>query len=123
MEQAVQEGGDRGGVAEQLPPVLARTVRGEQRRRPLIAAHDDLQEILGRGLGQLPHPEIVEDQERDRGDGGQVRLAGALELGVGELLEQQMGFAIEDAVALLYGGEANRLGEVALAGAARPPAG
>jgi hypothetical protein len=34
MEQAIEEGVDGCGVAEELPPVLDGTVRGDERRRP-----------------------------------------------------------------------------------------
>ena len=42
-----------------------------------------VEEIFGRALWEPPHPEIV-DQQRDRRGVSQVRLTGALELGVGE---------------------------------------
>src|SRR6266511_445779 len=66
------------------------------------------------------HAEVVDEQERDGGDVREVVLAGAGELGVGEFLEQDVGLAIEDAVALLDHGEANGLREMALARARRP---
>ena len=47
----------------------------------------------------------------------EIRLAGAVERGVGDLLEQRVGLAIDDAIALLDRGAADRLGEMALAGA------
>ena len=43
------------------------------------------------------------------GDLREVGLARAGELGVGELLEEPMGLAVEDAMALLDRGEADRL--------------
>jgi hypothetical protein len=42
--------------AEQLAPVVDRTVRCEQRADALVAAHDELEEVLGGG-GDLPHAE------------------------------------------------------------------
>jgi len=47
----------------------------------------------------------------------QVGLARPLELGIREFVEEDVGLAVEDAVALLNDGEADRLREVALAGA------
>ena len=49
----------------------------------------------------------------------EVVLARAVERGVGELFEQHVRLAVEDAVALLDGGAADGLREVALAGAGR----
>src|SRR5881628_1295325 len=39
MEQAVEHGGDGGRIDEELAPVLDGTIRNEQRRGPLVAAH------------------------------------------------------------------------------------
>ena len=85
-----------------------------------IATHHDLQEVLGRGVGQPPHPEVVNEEQRDGGDLRDVLLAGAGELRIGEFLEEDVGLPVEDAMALLDHGEADRLGQVALAGAGRP---
>ena len=119
MEQAIEHGADRGGVAEQLPPVVDGTIRRDERRHPFISAHDDLEEIFGGGVRKLPHPEVIDDQERHGGELRERVLAPAGELRLGEILEQDMGLAIEHAVALLDGGEADRLSEVALPGAGR----
>jgi hypothetical protein len=91
VEQAVQEGRDGGGVPEELAPVLDGAIRGDERRCPLIPAHDDLEEILGRRLRQLPHGEVVDDQERDRRDVGEVtagRGAGSLVAEAGKALRK-----------------------------------
>ena len=119
MEQPIEQRGDGGGVAEQLAPVVDGSVRRQQRRGALVAAHDELQQILGGGVRQLPHAEVVDDQQRHGGEIGEVVLAGAVERGVGDLLEQRVRLAVEDAIALLDRGAADGLGEVALAGAWR----
>ena len=64
MEQPIEQRGDGGGVAEQLAPVVDGSIRSEQCRRPLVAAHDDLQEILGGGVRQFAHAEVVDDEQR-----------------------------------------------------------
>ena len=91
VEQAIEHRGDGGGVAEQLAPVLDGAVRGDERRGALVAAHDDLEEVLGRRWRELAHAEVVDDEQRDRRDVREVVLAGAVELGVGELLERGRG--------------------------------
>jgi hypothetical protein len=63
VEETIQQRGDGGGVAEELPPVFHGTVRCDQRRGALVAAHDDLEEILGRGVREPAHAEIVNEQE------------------------------------------------------------
>ena len=60
MEEAVEHGGHRSAVTEELSPVLHRTIGSQQGAGPLIAAHDDLQEVLGGGGGEFAHAEIIE---------------------------------------------------------------
>ena len=81
--------------------------------------HHEFQEVLGGRLRELPHPEIVDDEQRDGRDVGDVLLAGAGELGLGEVVEERMRFAVEDAVALLDHREADGLDQVALAATGR----
>ena len=64
MQQAVEHGGDGGDVAEQFSPVFDGTVRSQQCAGALVAAHDDLQQILGRGQRQLAHAEVIDDEQR-----------------------------------------------------------
>ena len=42
VAEAVEHGGDGCAVAEQFSPVLDRSVRGDQRARAFVTAHDDL---------------------------------------------------------------------------------
>jgi len=42
VEKAVGHSGDDRAVAEQFSPVLDRSVRGDQRARAFVTAHDDL---------------------------------------------------------------------------------
>ena len=70
-------------------------------------------------MRQLAHAEVVDDQQRHGRQVGEEGLARAVERGVGEFLEQRVRFAIDDAIALLDRGAADRLGEMALAGARR----
>ena len=120
MEQAIEQRRDGGGVAEQLPPVFDRSVRGEDRGGPLVAAHDQLEQVLGRGVGRLAHAEVVDDEQGHAGQLGQIVLASLGECRLGELLKERVGFAVDDAVALLDRGAADGLGEMALAGTWRP---
>src|SRR5690606_15891448 len=120
VEQSGEEGAGGGVVAEDLAPVLDRAVGGEDGRGTLVAAHDDFEDVLAGGGGQLAHAEVVEDEERDRRDGLDVALAFARELGVGQLLEEDVRLTVEHTVALLDDSQADGLGEVALAGAGRP---
>jgi hypothetical protein len=50
MKQAIEHGAHCGHIAKQLAPVLDRAIGGQQGAAALIAAHDDLQQILGGGV-------------------------------------------------------------------------
>ena len=115
VEQAIEERGDGGGVAEELAPIVDRPIRCQQRRRAFVAAHDDLQQVFGRGVWEFPDAEVVDDEQRDGGQLGEEILAGPIERGVRHLFEQRMGFPIGDAMALVDRRPADRLGEMTLA--------
>src|SRR6266849_9090662 len=67
MQQAVEHGADSGNITEQFAPVLDRAVGSEQRTEALVAPHDDFQQILGGGVRQLAHAEVVDDEQRHGG--------------------------------------------------------
>jgi hypothetical protein len=67
-----------------------------------------------RRVTQLPHPEVVDDEQRDGGELGEEGLARAVERGIGQVFQQQMGLPVEHAMALENGGPAQRLGEMLL---------
>jgi len=103
VEEPIEERGDGGGIAQELAPVFHRAVGRDERGGALVAAHDDLEEILGGGVGELAHVEIVDDEQRDGGELGEVGLTGAA-----ELVEERVGFTVEDAMAPLEDREADR---------------
>jgi hypothetical protein len=70
-------------------------------------------------MRQPPHAQVVDDEERHGREPGDDVLPRAVERGVGEFLQQYVGLPRANAVALEDSGAANRLGEVALAGAGR----
>ena len=59
VEQTIEQGRDGGGVAQELAPVVHGAIRSDQRGRFFVAAYDDLEEILGRRVRELPHGEII----------------------------------------------------------------
>jgi hypothetical protein len=83
----------------------------------LIAAHHDLQQILGGGHRQLAHAEIVDDEQRHRSQQFHVLFAGSIDGRFRQVIEQFVGFAIKHAIALLNGGLSDGLGKMAFPGA------
>jgi len=62
MEKPIEQCGDGRGVAEQLAPIIDRSIRGQQRRGAFIASHDQLEQVFGGGVGELAHAEVVDDE-------------------------------------------------------------
>ena len=71
-------------------------------------------------MWELPHPEVIDDQQRHGRGGRRDTFWRAIERGIGDLVDQRIGFAIDDTVALLGGAAAQRLREMAFAGPGRP---
>jgi len=64
VKKTVEHGADRGGIPEQLTPVLNRPIRSHQRAGPLVASHNEFEQFLGRRQRELAHAEIVEEEQR-----------------------------------------------------------
>ena len=119
VEEPVEQRGHGRRVAEQFAPVVDGAIGREDGRGALVAPHDELQQILGRRRWQFPHPETIDDQERDGAECREDLLARAIERGVGQLFEEQMRFAVLHAMALLDGRLAERLRQVTFPAAGR----
>lgn len=63
MNEAVDGGERHGGIGEDLLPCAEGLVGGDQRRPPLIAGADELEQHTGLGLVLGDVGEIVEDQQ------------------------------------------------------------
>jgi hypothetical protein len=61
MQQAIEHGTGGGHIAEQFAPMFHRAIRSQQRAKSLVAAHHNFQQILGGGVWQLAHAEVVEN--------------------------------------------------------------
>jgi hypothetical protein len=102
VQEAIEHGADRRGVSQQLAPILHRAIGSNQRTGTLVVAQDNFQEFFGRSQGQLAHALVIDDEQGDgRGQAFQVLFTAPVECGVGEFIEQSVGFAIEDARAVL----------------------
>ena len=67
--------------------------------------------VLGGDGWELAHAEVVDDEQRDGGEVREGGLAGPGELRIGGLVDERVGLAVEDAMALLDG-HAGGLSEV-----------
>lgn len=119
MQKAVEHGADSSNITKQFAPVFDGTIRCQQRAKTLVAAHDDFEQILGSRVWQLAHSKIVDDEQRNCGDRFHVLFTCAVGVGIGQFVEQNMGFAIQHFIPLQNGGLANGLGQMAFAGAGR----
>jgi len=119
VQEAVEDGGGGGDVADELAPFFEWTVGGHERRAQLVAAHDDLEEVFA-GLGrELFDAHVVDDEQVAL----EVALHGALVFLVESVLAQ-VGEDVEDgAVEDDFAGfdefVSDGLGDVAFADAGR----
>ena len=114
-EEAIENRGRRGHVAEEDAPILRRPIRRDQRRRRFVTPHKDLEEVLGRIRGELLHAEVFEDEEIDAREllDEIAALAGGFRLGeVGREIE---GAAHERASAGANRADGDRGGDVRFA--------
>src|SRR5208283_4154600 len=112
VQQAVEHGGNGGAVAEQLAPVLNRTIRGQQCAGAFVATHDDLQQFFSGRQRQFAHSEIVDDQQGHGGQQLHVLFTRAVQGSVGQIFQQRVRFPIEHAVALQDDGVSDGLGKM-----------
>ena len=90
------------------------------RLSPFVAGGDELEEQVG-GLGfEGDVADLVDDQQRDAAEAGELVLEAAGVVGVGEAGDPLGGGGERDAVAGLAGPDAQPGGQVGLAGAGRP---
>ncbi len=92
MEQAVEQRGDGGGIAEQLSPVLDRSIRGEQRGNRLVVTVGGVVHDM-RAHGTLEHG--VNDTGEPSTGGRPISVAAAFENGVHKLRPEGMPITVE----------------------------
>ena len=92
-----------------FPPIVHRSVRGQERGRAFVAPHDQFEEVLGRGVRQLAHAEMIDDEQWHRRQLREVVFAGTGERRLGQFFEQRVGLAVDDAIPLENRGAADRL--------------
>ena len=105
--------------AQQSGPVVEGPVGGEDGGGLLVAGHEDVGQFVAGVGGELSEEEIVEQEQVGAAYLGS-ELAEVAELtGLGDVLDELVGLAIEDLEAALDGGGSEGFGNVALAGAGR----
>ncbi len=104
VKEAVKHGADRRRIPQQLAPVIYRTIRSHHRAGSFVAAHNMFEQFFGGGQGELAHAEVINNGQRDGGQRFQTFFAGAVERGVGDLFQEGVSFAVEDAIPLLDDG-------------------
>ena len=115
MKEAVQDRRRGGVVAEEFSPILQQAIGGDQRTfSGGVAVEDDVQQIV-RGLLRhlLAEKQVIDDQEIGFGE-ELVDLFSPFELsGLEEVLEEGVGFTVDDLVAGFDGGVGDGFGDVA----------
>ena len=119
VHEAVDHGGDDGGVAEGFTPAAEGLVGGDDERGAFVAGADELEEEVG-GFGfEGDVSDLVDDQQRGAAEAGEFGVEASLGVGVGEAGDPFGGGGERDAVAGLAGPDAERGGEMGFAGPGR----
>src|ERR1700746_1172657 len=100
MKKSVEHRGDRGGIAQKFSPVLNRAVRREQGAGAFVPSHHDLEQVFGSSCREFLHSQIVNDQERNRGEAFHLLFARSVESGVSNVIEERVRFTVEHAISL-----------------------
>lgn len=66
----------------------------KDRGRAFVATPDQFQEVFGGRVRELPHAEVIDNEEGHGREISEQRLAGPVERGIGDLLDQGVGFTI-----------------------------
>src|SRR5512134_362921 len=90
-EEAIEDGGGRGDVAEEGAPVLGRPVGGDHGGRLLVPANEDLEEVLGGAGPEALHAEVFDHEQVDLGETLDELLALVKGLGLEEVLGEVEG--------------------------------
>src|SRR5439155_20122678 len=106
-------------LAEELRPLRAIAITGQQDRAALIPFVDDVVQILGAGGAQRFEPEVVEDEQVRPRVAREPGVTGAVGTTAGEVGEHLVGAHEEDLMAAATGFVREGLGEVALADTGR----
>jgi len=116
-EEAIEDRGRRGDIAEELAPVFGGPIGCDHDRSALVATDDDFEDLF-RGVGsELLHAEIFEDEQVDLGQCLHERLALGGGLRLGKVLNEIEDAASHGAEAGTDGADGESRGEVALADA------
>jgi len=82
VQESVRHGANGDRVAEEFAPVFHWSVGGQHGAGALVPAHDDLEQFIG-GERQLPHAQVVDDEQRHGLQELHVLFARAVERSLG----------------------------------------
>jgi hypothetical protein len=119
-EEPIEDRRRRGDVAQELPPVLGRSIRSDHCRCGFVPPDEDLEEVFSRGRAEPLHAEVLEHQEIDRRETLYEVAALAGGIGLGEVLGEIEGTPDEGVIAGANGADGDRDGRVRLPDAGWP---
>ena len=101
MEETIQHCRHGGRVAQQIAPVFDGTIRGQKSARAFVSPHHDLEQFLCRRWRELAHAQIVDNEQWHGRQEFHMLFARPVDRGVGDIVEQNVSFPVDDAKALL----------------------
>ena len=120
MDEAIEDGIGKGGIADEIVPGLDGKLAGYQRRRAAMPILDDLHEIVALACVETIGTEVVEDQQIDRGQRTEETVEAAVAVAELELCEEARRACVVGPVALATGSLSKGTGEPRLTQSAFP---
>jgi hypothetical protein len=119
MQEAIQDGGGAGDVAEEFAPVFEWTIARHDGRARFVATQDDLEQAFTGAFWQLLHTHVINDEQIGLEILRQHFVAIAEQLVVEEVADQIEDGAVQDQEARFDGVVAERLGQKTFSHAGR----
>jgi len=119
VDQAVCDGGSRGGILKELAPLFEGQVGGDDGRAALVATIEDLVQQVGAASVEAEVAELVEQDQVIGAPGAQPAVKCVLGLGGHEVVDDVGGRGETDTIAAQAGELADGIGKMRFADARR----
>src|SRR5712664_377160 len=121
VKKPIEHRGHCRGIAKKLPPILDRAIRSDERARPLVPTHDELEQVFRCRRGKLPHPQVIDDEQLRLSQLFDEDFPITADSSVSQVLEQLVRFSVDDEKTMVPNcSPPDRLRDVALPRTRRP---
>lgn len=111
MDEPVENGVCKGGIADDLMPLFDRNLTGDEGRGALVAIFEDFEKVSLLGFGEDGQAPIVQNQELDAPERLEEPAIAAIAAGQRQRLEEARDTLIENAFSVTAGFVPERAGD------------